>query len=767
MMALDRSAKVLVVSIFALLCFASARNSSPWKTLSGSSPVVIANGGLSGLLPSQTLVAYNLAVNDSFADTVMFCDLQLTKDQKGLCRTDLRLENSTNIQDIFGNQTNSYVVNGKTVSGHFSIDYDAKQLVNMNSGVAALQTVSARPAQFDNLFTLTDPYGIKDSLAESPIWVNVQYPSFYEEHNLSAQSYLLSLSKAIEVDYISSPEVGLLQAIAPRITRSKTKIILRIMGIQDVDPSINQTYGSFLNNLTFVKTFADGILVHKDYIWPVDTNLYLQPPTSLVKDAHNAGLEIYAANFANDEFGMSYNYSYDPVREYLQFVYYNDFGVDGVLTDFCATAAEAIACYALSNDNASSNAENPIIISHNGASGDYPGSTDMAYKAAIRDGADYIDCSVQITKDGVPFCRESPNLLNGTTITSNSEFYPSRSTTVQGIGSTGAGIFTFDLTWKEIQTLTPNIFSPYGESAGIFRNPANKNVGKYLTLADFLEFAKSQENVNVIVDLPYVRAIAAARKIDIIEPTISVITKSGYHNIADRLLIKSDDSAVLRELKQQTKFKLVYEVGGDNVRIPDSAIKEIKEVADAVSLSRGSVFQSPGGYLTGSTDDVKRLHRQNISVFVSFLRNEFTTLAYDYLSDPTLEINSLVNFAQVDGLITDFPATAKAYLGNSCRRSRNGDDYTMLLVVPGELEKTLDMQDILPRPQAPATLNFSEPPLPPTKNNNPTPAAAALAPKQAFSPAPGGPGTSAAFRSRQTLLASLLVGFFVLLLNSI
>lgn len=120
-------------------------------------------------------------------------------------------------------------------------------------------------------------------------------------------------------------------------------------------------------------------------------------------------------------------------------------------------------------------------------------------------------------------------------------------------------------------------------------------MGKYLTLADFLEFAKSQENVNVIVNLPYVRAIAAARKIDIIEPTISVITKSGYHNMADRLLIKSDDSAVLRELKQQTKFKLVYEVGGDNVRIPDSAIKEIKEVADAVSLSRGSVFQSPGG----------------------------------------------------------------------------------------------------------------------------------------------------------------------------
>jgi len=44
---------------------------------------------------------------------------------------------------------------------------------------------------------------------------------------------------------------------------------------------------------------------------------------------------------------------------------------------------------------------------------------------------------------------------------------------------------------------------------------------------------------------------------------------------------------VMDVVKQQTKFKLVYEVEGDNIRIPNSTIKEIKEVADAVTLSRG------------------------------------------------------------------------------------------------------------------------------------------------------------------------------------
>ena len=103
---------------------------------------------------------------------------------------------------------------------------------------------------------------------------------------------------------------------------------------------------------------------------------------------------------------------------------------------------------------------NPLIISHNGASGDYPGCTDVAYQAAIRDGADYIDCSVQITKDGVPICRESPDLTTGTNILSNSVYYPSYLKQVQGINkmvldqaNTDPGIFTFDLTWKEIQSL--------------------------------------------------------------------------------------------------------------------------------------------------------------------------------------------------------------------------------------------------------------------------------------------------------------------------
>jgi Glycerophosphoryl diester phosphodiesterase family len=37
-----------------------------------------------------------------------------------------------------------------------------------------------------------------------------------------------------------------------------------------------------------------------------------------------------------------------------------------------------------------------LIISHNGASGDYPDCTDLGYQKAVADGADVIDCTVQV-----------------------------------------------------------------------------------------------------------------------------------------------------------------------------------------------------------------------------------------------------------------------------------------------------------------------------------------------------------------------------------
>lgn len=67
----------------------------------------------------------------------------------------------------------------------------------------------------------------------------------------------------------------------------------------------------------------------------------------------------------------------------------------------------------------------------------------------MEDGADIIDCSVQMSKDAVPFCMDSPDLTKGTTAAT---MFLTKSATVNEIQN-GSGIFSFDLSWSEIQTL--------------------------------------------------------------------------------------------------------------------------------------------------------------------------------------------------------------------------------------------------------------------------------------------------------------------------
>lgn len=158
------------------------------------------------------------------------------------------------------------------------------------------------------------------------------------------RSYVLSVSRKVVVNYISSPELNFLSGIASRFNPSITKLVFRFMKKTDVEPTTNQTYDSLLKNLTFVKTFASGILIPKDYIWPIDSKLYLQSHTSVVTDAHKAGLEVFTYDFSNDV-PYSYNFSYDPVAEYLHFFDNGDFAVDGVLSDFPITPSAAIGRY--------------------------------------------------------------------------------------------------------------------------------------------------------------------------------------------------------------------------------------------------------------------------------------------------------------------------------------------------------------------------------------------------------------------------------------
>ncbi|KAJ8766563.1 hypothetical protein K2173_023810 [Erythroxylum novogranatense] len=653
---------------------AQRSNASSWLTLNGNKPSIIARGGFSGLLPHSSFAAYQLAQLVSDPDVIFYCDVQLTKDGAGICTSDLLLQNSTDISRIYPNKSSSYNVNGAITEGYFPVDFTLKDL----SKVTLVQSIYSRSQLFDGYPIQT----VEEvaSLKPKGLWLNVQHDLFFSQHNFSMRSYVLTVSRTVVVNVISSPEVGFLRSIASRFNPRITKLIFRFLGPSDIEPSMNQTYTSLSKNLTFIKTFASGILVPKAYIWPVDGTLYLQPHTSIVQDAHKEGLEVYASEFYNDV-PLSYNYSYDPITEYLNFVDNGDFSVDGVLSDFPITPSEAIDCFAHLGSNASENVK-LLVISKNGASGDYPDCTDLAYNKAISDRADVIDCPVQMSKEGIPFCMSSINLINSTNVLRTN--YSSLSTTVPQI-QPGSGIFTFNLTWNQIQGLTPAISNPYSKYF-LYRNPKFKDAGHFLTLSEFLDLAKNSSSLSGVLISIENAAYLIEQQLPIIDAVLDAVSKAGYGNqTAKRVMIQSSSSSVLMKIKEKSNYERVYKVDEDIRDAAHSAIEDIKTFATSVVVSKSSVFLEDQQYLTRLSDVVPKLQSAKLPVYVETLSNEFVSQPWDFFSDATVEINNHVQGAGVDGVITDFPYTSARYKWNQCSNLGNNTPNFMAPVQPGSL----------------------------------------------------------------------------------
>ncbi|KAL3007029.1 hypothetical protein AAZX31_08G313100 [Glycine max] len=656
--AVPRAFSLLHLLFHSVLVLVSAQgsNRTTWNTLTGSPPLVIARGGFSGIFPDSSEFAYNLAAVTSLKNLIVWCDVQLTIDGEGICIPNIKLENATNIDNVFQNRSKTYSVNGVQTSAYFAVDFTFEELY---SKVFLVQGDFTRSDKFDNnLFQILTVNDLVKNEAPPGLWLNIQHDAFYEQHNLSMKNFVLSVSRTVNVNYISSPEAGFLRTIRARINPRITKLVFRFLEKDEVDPSTNQTYGSLLKNLASIKTFASGILVPKGYIWPIDpSSLYLLPHTSLVSDAHKVGLEVFASDFLNDV-PISYNYSYDPIAEYLNFIDNGNFSVDGVLSDFPLTPSEAIDCFAHVGLNATKKV-NTLVISKYGASGDYPPCTDLAYEKAISDGVDVLDCPVQMSKDGIPFCLSSIDLIESTNVAQSN--FSKLGKIIPEIKS-GNGIFTFDLAWDDIKTLTPSMLNPYSINS-LYRNPKYNKMGHFLTLSDFLNLPKGQTSLlGVVITIENAAYLARKQNLSVTEAVIDTLSKAGYDKPgAPKVMIQSTNSSVLLKFKEKIKYELVYkidEIVGDAV---DSAILDIKRFAHSVVVKKASVYPVSKFFVTGSTKIVPKFKSSNLSVYVETFRNEFVSQAWDFMSDATVEINTFVQDAEIDGVITDFPKTANRY----------------------------------------------------------------------------------------------------------
>ncbi|KAK4398585.1 Glycerophosphodiester phosphodiesterase GDPDL3 [Sesamum angolense] len=719
---------LLCLSAVSVAAQGTRRRGRQWQTLSGNAPLVIARGGFSGVFPYSSYYAFKLALISGLPNVHIWCDVQLTKDGVGICFPDIRLENSSNIKSVYGNKSNIYNIDGEQEQGWFSVDFTLTdlKLVSMNQGIYTrvphFNGNNLPILTVDDVVRLTKPPGL---------WLNIPHDAFFSQHNLSMRSFIISATRRMIVNYISSPQVGFLRSIISRFRTGPTKLVFQFLGPDDVEPFTNQTYRLLMKNLTFIKTFATGIIVPKSYIWPVNNSLYLHNYTSLVLDSHKAGLEVFASGLANDA-SLPYNYSYDPVAEYLSFIDNGQFSVDGVLSDFPLTASATIDCFSHmgKNDTAravyidtilcsASNAANLLVISSEGASGDYPGCTDKAYTKAVSDGVDILDCPVQLTSDGIPFCLGSINLKEKTN--AGEPNFTNLSTTNPDLNIVD-GILAYNLTWSQILTLKPAIFNPYSKYS-LFRNPAAKNVGKLMQLSEFLAFANNASSISgVLISIENAAYLAEKQGLGVTDAVLDALSKAGYNNqTAKKIMIKSSNSAVLSKFKSTSNYELVYQIDEVISDILNTTILEIRKFASSVVIRKGSVFPTDDGFIAGETSIVPKIQAFNLPVYVGLFRNEFVSQPYDFFSDAYVEINA--HFAAgIDGVITDYPATAAKFKRNRCLGYKDTPPY--MTPFPARLLIDLISPRYLPPAEAPSPIlmddDVAEPPLPPVTERPPT-----------------------------------------------
>jgi len=438
-------------------------------TLDGKPPIVIGHRGASGELPEHTLEAYKLAIERG-ADFIE-PDLVATKDGVLIARHEPILGGTTDVasRPEFADRRRNGVVDGVVYENEFfASDFTLAEIKTLR----AIMPQGYRTQAFNGVFeipTLEEVIELvqqveKDTGKKIGIYPETKHPTYHDELGLSLEEPLLeTLEKTGFTDpnrvFIQSFEVSNLKEL-----NTKTDIpLVQLLDAFDVDYNTGdllyleanarpydfavngdtRTYADLQTpeGLTEIAEYADGIGPWKRMIVSVknvdanndgvaddlngdgtinDADRVTLAPTSLVQDAHAAGLLVHPYTFRNESRFLASDYNNNPAKEFEQFI---NLGVDGYFTDFPGTGDlvrdQIVSPVVRSPQNPdvlartefnTLDGNQPIVIGHRGASGLRPEHTLAAYKKAIADGADFIEPDLVVTQDGVLLARHEPLL---------------------------------------------------------------------------------------------------------------------------------------------------------------------------------------------------------------------------------------------------------------------------------------------------------------------------------------------------------------------
>jgi glycerophosphoryl diester phosphodiesterase len=341
----------------------------------------------------------------------------------------------------------------------------------------------------------------------------------------------------------------------------------------------------------------------------------------------------------------------------------------------------------------------PLVIAHRGASGILPEHTLEAYKAAIEQGADFIEPDLVLTQDGVMIDRHEP-MLDGTTDVA-SKFPADRMRTREVDGVPTTAYFASDFTLAEIKTLRavqPRANRPQGYN-GLYEIPTLDEV---IALAK-AEGTKRGRAVGIYPEIKHstYHATTVGFGANYFEDQLLAKLHAAYGNVASApVFIQSFEVSNLQYLNTRTNIKLVQLIDADDVKddgsvslvapyhkpydfvvkndsrsfadlLTASGLDFIKTYADAVGpwkpylvkTVNDGVERTGDGTLTindrrvdGSTGVIEMAHRKGLMVHTWTFRDDASGYGF---KDPKAEMQYYMRLG-IDGVFTDFTATGVA-----------------------------------------------------------------------------------------------------------
>lgn len=333
--------------------------SGDWPTLDGRPPIVIAHRGASGYRPEHTLESYRLAI-ELGADYIE-PDLVATRDGHLIARHEPLLDDTTDVKSRpeFASRRSTKRLDGKDITGFFASDFTLAEIRQLR----AVQPNPARSKEYDGKFTVPTFEEILDLVAQEsarrgrPIGVypETKHPAFHLALQLPLEDRLLDalqrrgLNRAGAPVFIQSFESDNLQYL-----RSKTE--LPLVQLLDAGALVYDDSGTRVMSVNIPRYGDDRGGVAPRSLVDVAKYAYAIGPwkrqilrdvgqpkllvTSVIEQAHQAGLRVHTYTFRNEPATLAPEYDNDPLAEYAQFY---ELGIDGVFSDFADTALKARA----------------------------------------------------------------------------------------------------------------------------------------------------------------------------------------------------------------------------------------------------------------------------------------------------------------------------------------------------------------------------------------------------------------------------------------